>query len=198
MPRYTSTTASTRPRSTKLPLTTEHPAGATPVERDCLWAKLHREGTLDRSGPNGRETRVNQALLLQVIAAYLTISATHPAAIFAVQGSTFRQLPGGGPRRGWYSSNRRNHFDVASTMGRPRQPGRRVSTEVGTWGGGDRCESYSRLLSRSGSAPLLPVLITVETSHVQLANTMTRSTRASCTDMSWDGPGTAIRLLPGQ
>jgi hypothetical protein len=62
----------------KAALTTEHPAGATPVERDCLWAKLHREGTLDRSGPNGRETRVNQALLLQVIAAYLTIPPPIP------------------------------------------------------------------------------------------------------------------------
>jgi hypothetical protein len=56
----------------------EHPAGATPAERDCLWAKLHREGTLDRSGPNGRETRVNQVLLLQVIAAYLTIPPPIP------------------------------------------------------------------------------------------------------------------------
>jgi hypothetical protein len=45
-------------------LTVEHPAGATPTERNCLWAKLHREGTLDRSGPNGRETRLNGALLL--------------------------------------------------------------------------------------------------------------------------------------
>ncbi len=59
-------------------LMVEHPAGATPVERDCLWAKLHREGTLDRSGPNGRETRVNEALLLQVIAAYLTIPPPIP------------------------------------------------------------------------------------------------------------------------
>jgi hypothetical protein len=59
-------------------LTVEHPAGATPAERDCLWAKLHREGTLDRSGPNGRETRVNQALLQQVIAAYLTIPPPIP------------------------------------------------------------------------------------------------------------------------
>jgi hypothetical protein len=59
-------------------LTEEHPAGATPVERDCLWAKLHREGTLDRSGPNGRETRVNEALLLQVIAAYLAIPPPIP------------------------------------------------------------------------------------------------------------------------
>jgi hypothetical protein len=59
-------------------LTVEHPGGATPAERDCLWAKLHREGTLDRSGPNGRETRVNQALLLQVIAAYLTIPPPIP------------------------------------------------------------------------------------------------------------------------
>jgi hypothetical protein len=59
-------------------LTVEHPAGATPAGRDCLWAKLHREGTLDRSGPNGRETRVNQALLLQVIAAYLTIPPPIP------------------------------------------------------------------------------------------------------------------------
>ena len=50
-------------------LTVEHPSGATPAERDCLWATLHREGTLDRSGPNGREIRVNEALLLQVIAA---------------------------------------------------------------------------------------------------------------------------------
>jgi hypothetical protein len=59
-------------------LTVEHPAGATPVERDCLWAQLHREGTLDRSGPNGRETRFNQALLLQVVAAYLTIPPPIP------------------------------------------------------------------------------------------------------------------------
>ena len=59
-------------------LMVEHPAGATPAERDCLWAKLHREGTLDRSGPNGRETRVNEALLLQVIAAYLTIPPPIP------------------------------------------------------------------------------------------------------------------------
>src|SRR5437773_810665 len=56
-------------------LTMEHPVGVTPAERDCLWAKLHREGTLDRSGPNGRETRFNEALLLQVIAAYLTMAA---------------------------------------------------------------------------------------------------------------------------
>lgn len=59
-------------------LTVEHPAGATPAERNCLWAKLHSEGTLDRSGPNGRETRVNEALLLQVIAAYLTIPPPIP------------------------------------------------------------------------------------------------------------------------
>jgi hypothetical protein len=59
-------------------LTVEHPAGATPTERNCLWAKLHREGTLDRSGPNGRETRLNGALLLQVIAAYLTIPPPIP------------------------------------------------------------------------------------------------------------------------
>jgi hypothetical protein len=59
-------------------LMVEHPAGATPAERNCLWAKLHREGTLDRSGPNGRETRVNEALLLQVIAAYLTIPPPIP------------------------------------------------------------------------------------------------------------------------
>jgi hypothetical protein len=39
---------------------------------------LHREGTLDRSGPNGRETRVNEALLLQVIAAYLMIPPSIP------------------------------------------------------------------------------------------------------------------------
>jgi hypothetical protein len=59
-------------------LTVEHPLGATPGERDCLWAKLHDQGTLDRSGPNGRETRVNEALLLQVIAAYLTIPPPIP------------------------------------------------------------------------------------------------------------------------
>jgi hypothetical protein len=59
-------------------LTVEHPGGSAPAERDCLWAKLHREGTLDRSGPNGRETRVNQALLLQVIAAYLAIPPPIP------------------------------------------------------------------------------------------------------------------------
>lgn len=59
-------------------LTVEHPAGATPAERECLWAKLHSEGTLDRSGPNGRETRVNQAMLLQVIAAYLTVPPPIP------------------------------------------------------------------------------------------------------------------------
>jgi hypothetical protein len=59
-------------------LTVEHPVGATPVEADCLWAKWHREGTLGRSGPNGRETRVNEALLLQVIAAYLTIPPPVP------------------------------------------------------------------------------------------------------------------------
>jgi hypothetical protein len=59
-------------------LLVEHPAGATPAERNCLWAKLHREGTPDRSGPNGRETRVNEALLLQVIAAYLTIPPPIP------------------------------------------------------------------------------------------------------------------------
>jgi hypothetical protein len=59
-------------------LAVEHPAGATPAERNCLWARLHREGTLDRSGPNGRETRVNEALLLQVIAAYLTIPPPIP------------------------------------------------------------------------------------------------------------------------
>ena len=59
-------------------LTEEHPTGATLAERNCLWAKLHREGTLDRSGPNGRETRLNQALLLQVIAAYLTIPPPIP------------------------------------------------------------------------------------------------------------------------
>jgi hypothetical protein len=59
-------------------LTVEHPAGSTPAERDCLWAKLHREGILDRSGPNGRETRVNQALVLQVIAAYLMIQPPIP------------------------------------------------------------------------------------------------------------------------
>jgi len=59
-------------------LMVEHPVGATPAERDCLWARLHREGTLDRSGPNGRETRVNEALLLQVIAAYLTIPPPIP------------------------------------------------------------------------------------------------------------------------
>jgi hypothetical protein len=62
----------------KAALTIEHPAGAAPAERECLWAKLHREGTLDRSGPNGRETRVNQALLLQVIAAYLTVPPPVP------------------------------------------------------------------------------------------------------------------------
>lgn len=59
-------------------LTIEHPSGSTPAEKDCLWAKLHREGTLDRSSPNGRETRVNQALLLQVIAAYLTVPPPIP------------------------------------------------------------------------------------------------------------------------
>jgi len=59
-------------------LTVEHPAGGTPAERDCLWAKMHSEGTLDRSGLNGRETRVNEALLLQVIAAYLTIPPPIP------------------------------------------------------------------------------------------------------------------------
>ena len=59
-------------------LTVEHPAGATPIERDCLWAKLHHEGTLDRSGPNWRETQVNEALLLQVIAAYVTIPPPIP------------------------------------------------------------------------------------------------------------------------
>lgn len=59
-------------------LSEEHPGGATAAERDCLWAKLNHEGTLDRSGPNGRETRVNQALLLQVIAAYLTIPPPIP------------------------------------------------------------------------------------------------------------------------
>ena len=59
-------------------LTVEHPAGSTPAEQHCLWATLHREGVLDRSGPNGRETRVNQALLLQVLAAYLTIPPPIP------------------------------------------------------------------------------------------------------------------------
>jgi hypothetical protein len=59
-------------------LTEEHPGGATPAERNCLWAKLHREGTLDRTAPNGRETRVNEALLLQVIGAYLTIPPPIP------------------------------------------------------------------------------------------------------------------------
>jgi hypothetical protein len=59
-------------------LTVEHPSGATPFERHCLWATLHSEGTLDRSGPNGRETRVNEALLLQVIGAYLTIPPPIP------------------------------------------------------------------------------------------------------------------------
>lgn len=39
---------------------------------------MHREGTLDRTGPNGRETRVNEALLLQVIAAYLTVPPPIP------------------------------------------------------------------------------------------------------------------------
>ena|SRR5438132_1529868 len=32
-------------------LTVEHPAGPTPAERDCLWAELRGEGTLDRTGP---------------------------------------------------------------------------------------------------------------------------------------------------
>jgi hypothetical protein len=59
-------------------LAIEHPAGATPAEQECAWAELHREGTLDRSGPNGRETRVNEALLLEVIAAYLTIPPPIP------------------------------------------------------------------------------------------------------------------------
>ena len=51
-PRYISMTTLTGPRSTTPPATVEHTTGATPAERNCLWAKLHREGT---SGPVRRE-----------------------------------------------------------------------------------------------------------------------------------------------
>jgi hypothetical protein len=100
-------------------LTVEHPAGATPTERNCLWAKLHREGTLDRSGPNGREARVNGALLLQVIAAYLTIPPPIPPQYLQFRVQPLDSYPAA-DRAAAGTLQTAGIFDVASAMGGPR------------------------------------------------------------------------------